>query len=105
MKPENGKTPVGLPRNQAFWNALHAMFPKTVDLRDLPRKLLRQYGLQYDCPSQGHYRIHVDGAKCQGLMFYPKSGRLVVQLNGKTRAVPFVSDDPRVLMIKAQSFL
>ncbi len=60
-------------------------------------------GLKYSTPNKGAFKIECDQSKCRALMLYPKTAKLIIQLNGKNRAHVFQSSNPVVLMNKMLS--
>lgn len=91
--------------NLAFWYNLNDLYPNRNDKVAIAQ-LLGTIKAEYETPSPGHYKItNFDPAECKGVMFYPKTGKVIIQLLGKNKAITFVSEHPKVLMNKIQSVL
>lgn len=68
-------------------------------------RLLSRLGVSYSTPGKNAYQIKVSGKHCKSLMFYPKSGKLVIQTCDDNRSIPFASTCPDVLSEKILSLI
>jgi hypothetical protein len=90
--------------NKHFWYELAKLFPELVPDAAITA-LLKKHAIIYSIPSKGCYKINVDTTKCNGVMFYPKTGKVVIQTLDNNKTITKESNYPLNLMTQILEYV
>lgn len=90
--------------NKQFWFHLANMYPE-ISQEDAVASLLRDNNIVFTIPSKGCYKINSNPSKCNGVMFYPRTGKVVVQTSSSNAGISSTYDLPLLVVSAIQEYV